>query len=125
MIYGDRICELIQYMKRETIIGTVIVCGLIGVVNYIVRRVCNQAGNVPNKGTTGDDFNGTEQRQKQPSEETENEYSILERVVHLEHSLSELSGKKEELTKLNEQLVHIRNTLDSLKESLKDKDYHQ
>jgi len=89
-------------MKRETIIGTVVVCGLIGVVNYLVCLLCNDT-------TTADS--------KTTSQETDN--LILRRVVNLECSLNDLSEKKEQLTKLNEQLLHIRNTLESMKESLR------
>ena len=71
MRYGDRICDIVQYMKRETIIGTVIVCGLIGVVNYIVHIVCNQTDDTDNHDTEQD-----------TNREMDNQYSIVERVNH-------------------------------------------
>lgn len=121
MSYGSRICEILQstttyrefFMKKETIIGTVVVCGLIGVVNYIVRLLCNQTESNDNNSKPEENITHT------TTEDVHNQHTILERVVKLESSLSELSNKKEELTRLNEQLLHIRNTLDGLKESLK------
>ncbi|NBO99362.1 MAG: hypothetical protein EBU90_04440 [Proteobacteria bacterium] len=115
MSYSEKICDLLNYMKREAIIGTVVVCGLIGVVNYLVCLLYDDTTTTDNKQTSTDDDDTLVQTTN--TEETDD--SILRRMANLERSLNDLSEKKTELTRLNEQLLHIRNTLESMKESLK------